>query len=277
MGRSLNGSDAYPTALFQNDLPEHDVSVSSYSLDKYEVTVGRMRAFVEAYDTWRASGHPKPGEGVHPLIAGSGWASDWSIPASADALRTTLKCSWATQTWTDAPDKRENQPVDCVSWPVAFAFCLWDTGRLPTEAEWEYAAAGGDYNRLFPWGSSGKESSKCPSNAVCQCTANQDQCVADDYLAVGSKTEGNGRYGQADLAGNVSEWVLDGYSSDWYSTGGATCHDCANLDWSVGNVTRSSTFPSGADDSRGAFRFGFLRPVTGFAGIGIRCARALKP
>jgi formylglycine-generating enzyme len=276
MGRSETGSDAYPDAFWQNDQPEHDVTVSSYELDKYEVTVGRMRTFVEAYDTWRAAGHPQLGEGAHPLIGGSGWHAEWALPASTDALRAGLKCSWATQTWTDTAGAREYQPVECVSWPVAFAFCLWDAGRLPTEAEWEFAAAGGSENRLFPWGSIGKNDPGCPSYAVCGCTTSDIECVADDYRNVGSKPEGDSRYGQSDMAGNVSEWVLDGYAENWYSTGGATCADCANLDWSAGNVTRGSYAGAGTDEMRSAFRFGYTKGLTLLGGIGFRCARAVR-
>ena len=235
MGRSLNGTDAYTftpwaESAFQDEMPEHAASVSPYNLDRYKVTVGRMRNFVAAYDTWRASGHPKVGEGAHPGILGTGWESSWTLPQDAATLVGGLLCMVqditssnlvSLGTWTDSPSSQEDFPSECVEWPTAFAFCLWDGGRLPTEAEWEFAAAGGDENRLFPWG--GKDGTAdtapdtCPIEAVC------------NYTNVGSVPAGNGRFGQADLAGNAAEWVFDGFGTDWYSNGGTACNDCVDL------------------------------------------------
>jgi hypothetical protein len=56
--------------------------------------------------------------------------------------------------WADPPDAAHaNLPMNCMNWYEAFAFCAWDGGRLPTEAEWNYAAAGGDQQRAYPWSS----------------------------------------------------------------------------------------------------------------------------
>jgi hypothetical protein len=194
MGRSLNGTDAYPKSLFTDELPEHNVTVSPYNLDKYQVTVGRMRNFVAAYDTWRSAGHPIAGEGSHPLIAGSGWQSSWTLPPGSSDLVAALNCPPAQAgivPWSDSPGDQEDYPMDCVQWNVAFAFCLWDGGRLPTEAEWEFAAAGGDDNRLFPWGGTAAEYGDilaCPAQAAC------------NFVPVGSYLRGVGRYGHLDLA-----------------------------------------------------------------------------
>ena len=65
----------------------------------------------------------------------------------------------APSTWTPSPvsgsASQENLPINCVDWAEAYAFCIWDGGFLPSEAEWEYAAAGGSLQLDYPWGSAG--------------------------------------------------------------------------------------------------------------------------
>jgi formylglycine-generating enzyme required for sulfatase activity len=264
MGRSLNGTDAYPEASFENDeLPEHNVTVSPFSLDKYQVTVGRIRNFVVAYDAWRAAGHPAAGEGAHPKIPGTGWQSSWTLPADSAALTASLLCRTASgeNIWTDNPNGNEDYAQNCLTWNEAVAFCLWDGGRLATEAEWEFAAAGGDENRLVPWGGTAAQYPDlltCPTETGCS------------WLRVGSKPLSNGRYGQADLAGYWSDWVFDGYAADWYSSGGANCVDCANLDNTNGRVARGSN--SAAVLARAASR-AQGRVAQDVPGETVRCAR----
>ena len=64
-----------------------------------------------------------------------------------------LVSSCGTSTYTPQPSQNDNLPVSCVSWTEAYAFCIWDGGFLPSDAEWGYAAAGGSAQREFPWGS----------------------------------------------------------------------------------------------------------------------------
>src|SRR6185503_5212427 len=100
--------------------------------------------------------------------------------------------------------------MNCVSWFEAFAFCAWDGGRLPTETEWNYAAAGGNEQRVYPWGANidlTKASYDCAGDGSGTGTPN---CMFSDMLPVGSRSpQGDGKWGQADLAGNVWEWTLD--------------------------------------------------------------------
>src|SRR5205085_368808 len=85
-----------------------------------------------------------------------GWQKAWNarLPPDRQALIGSLACYSSYATWRDVGDAsdEETRPINCVSWYVAEAFCIWDNGRLPTDAEWELAAAGGSELRLYPWG-----------------------------------------------------------------------------------------------------------------------------
>ena len=249
-------------------------TVSSYMLDTYEVTVGRFRAFVDAGQGTQAS-PPVAGAGAHPRLAGSGWNSAWNASLIADraALMTAVKCSSTYQTWTDAPGANENKPITCVSWYEAMAFCIWDGGYLPTELEWNYAASGGTQQRAYPW-------SNPTTSTTIDCTyANfridspaGTYCVDGTTGAlnrVGSESpQGDARWGQADLAGNVIEWTLDLYVSPYP----LPCDDCAALTGAY-HVARGGSFLDDASLLRTAPRYSTgLRSYFG----GFRCARTTQ-
>jgi formylglycine-generating enzyme required for sulfatase activity len=124
-------------------------TVSDFVLDRYEITVGRFRAFVTAGRGTRAE-PPLDGVGAHANIAASGWQAAWSGRLAVDtpALIAAVKCNATYQTWTDTPGGNEHRPMNCITWYEAMAFCAWDGGYLPTEAEWNCAATGGAVDAL---------------------------------------------------------------------------------------------------------------------------------
>jgi formylglycine-generating enzyme required for sulfatase activity len=164
------------------------------------------------------------------------------------------------QSWSDNPGKRETRPMNCVSWYEAYAFCAWDGGRLPTEAEWEWVAAGGSQNLLYVWGAHPR-------------TADSALFNAEDLAPVGSMPQDETVSGHRDLAGSVSEWVFDAWDAEWYSGAGNTCVDCANLSGDL-RVRRGSAW-NGDNETflRVTFRNSYISPRDRRPGTGVRCAR----
>jgi formylglycine-generating enzyme required for sulfatase activity len=259
-----------PTQSFtlggQVETPTADATVSGFELDKYEVTVGRFRAFIDGYDAWRSAGNPAAGAGAHPLIPDSGWRPEWSLLATAAELESEagIQCSSLSQTFTVGSAEL---PVNCVTWLEAFAFCIWDRARLPTETEWEAAATGGDEARPFPWGSDQPDASRAAYDCTGDGSAAQD-CAITDVLDVGSKAAGAGRWGHQDLAGNVWEWVLDSYRA--YP---AVARDYAHVTADAYRTIRGSGWASEAADLRSPLRYNSA-PTARRSEFGFRCAGA---
>jgi formylglycine-generating enzyme len=260
-GDGNSGNTSFPATL------------SDFRLDKYEVTVGRFRKFINANMGTQAN-PPLARDGAHAMIVSSGWDAGWnqSLPVDKAALIAALKCDPIAQMWTDAPGANESKPMNCLSWFVAMAFCAWDGGYLPTEAEWNYAATGGDQQRAFPWSNPAASLAIAPQNASyydgTDCVGDgQPDCLASDVLDVGSRPMGDGRYGQSDMSGNMAEWVLD-----WAGSYPPSCVDCANLAPAAARERRGGGF----SDGRAVIRTGFRvtgAPANGTSLNGVRCAR----
>jgi formylglycine-generating enzyme len=273
------GGTFYRTYTNDGDGPSKEAdpaTVSSFRLDKYEVTVGRFRQFVAA---WNGGYKPAAGSGKHTYLNGGrglanigmaggyepGWlASDDNNLSQTD---TGLACQHRFHTWTTTPTTQENLPIDCANWWEAYAFCIWDGGFLPSETEYEYAAAGGDEQLEYPWGS------------MAPGTMNQyaiyDLHYTGNFIKVapvGTATLGVGRWGQLDLAGSTWQWNLD-----WYDNYVDPCTDCANLNPSSDSYQRTlrgSGFDFHEYELRSYVRYLDVPPDTPYNDIGFRCARA---
>lgn len=257
--------DCSPDTTCDDEVPEHNVTVSDFYLDVFEVTVARFRNFVADYDNWSK---PIGGDGAHPALAASGWDGAWTdseLPADADTLRAEVTCGQsADSTWSPNMGENDNMPMNCVTFYMAYAFCIWDGGRLPTEAEWEYAATGGLENRLYPWG-------KAAWNQSGVLRANIDDTAVGAKVGVGSYPAGQSRWCQHDMGGSMFEWTRDRYLS-WYASA-TDCTDCMILeDLGADPVTRGGCWNYGQRYLRTTSRewspHSEMHPTNG-----IRCAR----
>jgi sulfatase modifying factor 1 len=265
-------------------------TVSSFRLDKYLVTVGRFRQFVNAVlpPDGGAGWLPPAGSGKHvhlnggqglvnvgvPVDAGvayePGWvATDDGNVAPTDANLTTacLVPEHGGATWTASAGGNENLPITCTNWYEAYAFCIWDGGFLPSEAEWEYAAAGGSQQREYPWGSAAPgTANQYAIYGNYYPSGTQSSAGVANIAPVGTATLGVGLWGQLDLEGDMFEFVLDTYAL--YVD---PCVDCANLG-AVYRLTRGDWY-GGGDEQPLLPPFRSVTLGGRGSGVGIRCAR----
>jgi len=206
-------------------VPLHSVSVSAFKLDKYEVTNARFQLCVDAgcCDPPRYDGSYTGREPYYGNAAFGFW------------------------------------PVVFVSWDQAKQYCEGAGKRLPTEAEWEYAARGDD-GRLFPWGSNTPDGS----------LANFGGARDGDTAQVGSYAAGASPFGVDDMAGNVWEWVADWYDPGYY--GASPAADPKGPDSGLAKVARGGSFGSDATTLYSFYR-GVYLPEDSYANLGFRCAR----
>ena len=257
-------------------------SVSGFRLDKYLVTVGRFRAFVSAWKS--GSGYvPSAGSGKHAHLnggkglanggAGGGYEPGWMTSDDNQIVPTdahlTLPCD-PYSTWTGTPANLENRPVNCVNWYEAYAFCIWDGGFLPSEAEWEYAGAAGSRQREYPWGTAAPGTANRYAIYGCFYPSGSGTCSNVSNIApVGTATQGASLWGQLDMAGELWQWNLD-----FYATYVNPCADCYYMTaTTVGRSLRGASYISVASYLPPAGRSGD-DPSSRTANYGVRCARA---
>ncbi len=233
------------------------ITVSSFTLDSHEVTVARFRRYWDAM-------HPEPGARVAYPNGSAPWRGPVTLPRAA---AEEAACNWAGA-------GRDYHPINCVDWATAQAFCVWDGGRLPTEAEWEFAArqqlaAGLDAGRQYPWGDA-------PPGA-CGTRAHWNRCPGDD----GASTRRVGSYAQSaglfDLAGNVWEWTGDLFApyADARCWGRTPRENprCAEGTTGYPAIRGGSYVSLDITLLQGAARDDAYRPDTRSPLVGFRCAR----
>ncbi len=246
-----------------NEQPVHRVYVDAFYMDETEVTNVQFKEFLLENPQWQK------GRVNHRKFADPHYLLLWN--------------------GNNYPDGEGNHPVVFVSWYAAMAYSEWAGKRLPTEAEWEYAARGGLKGKKYP-----------TSNTITALDANFNR-NANGTTPVSEYPE-NG-YKLYDMAGNVWEWCLDEYDAEFYFTfprngvarnplSGANSVEWLMNNWTnvvgsrvlwdgswhnVGSrVLRGGSWPDNAVSARVAFRLDVLpRHTNGH--IGFRCVRAVSP
>jgi serine/threonine-protein kinase len=222
-----------------DERPGRGVLVDAYRIDRHEVTVSDYARCVLA-------------RGCSDLRV-DGYALD-----GGPFVRST-KCNWKQP-------KRENHPMNCVSWEQALRYCEWGGGRLPTEAEWEKAARGTD-RRRFPWGN---DEASC--HFAVMADEGEEGCGAGHTAPVGTKPAGVSPFGVHDMAGNVREWVADWYDEHHYRS--APRRNPAGPAEGKLRVARGGSWSIAVGRFLRVSEREGLPPSTRSIHLGFRCARA---
>jgi formylglycine-generating enzyme required for sulfatase activity len=196
--------------------PVHEVTLSPSAIAPHTVTNDEFDAFVTA------TGHQTDAE-----LFGWSFVFAGLLPPDFPDTRAVADSPWWRQVFgaawrsPEGPGShlggRGDHPVVHVSWHDAMAYCAWSGTRLPTEAEWEFAARGGSEGKQFPWGDELEPSGRHRMN-VFQGTFPAENTAADGYegTAPVDAFEPNG-YGLFNMTGNVWEWCADWFSPAYYS------------------------------------------------------------
>jgi formylglycine-generating enzyme required for sulfatase activity len=260
------------------------VTVPSFRLDKYEVTVARFRAFMNAAEAWQAAGDPAEGAGAHPDVPGSGFRRLWLTWTMSDgSAGLTPGIAIQPNSASSAPPVyavpgSDAFAVNWVPWHIAFAFCIWDGGRLPADAEWVYAAHGGEEQTTFAWGNaptSVEMFAVIPGAVIPYPYSGTNPNWRYLAIPVGSHPASVGRFGHHDLMAGLWEYTRDTPTN-------ATTADA--FIWMAGEETPPTTFSGFEHRSRGGEwqapgqpRSQFLPVATHSQGlVGFRCARDVR-
>jgi sulfatase modifying factor 1 len=197
------------------EVPVHDVELSAFSVDRRTVTNEQFELFVES------TGHVTDAERFNWSFVFGGLLPDefpdTAAVASAPWWRQVIGADWRHP---EGPHsnvaERLDHPVVHVSWADAAAYCEWSGTRLPTEAEWEYAARGGLSGRRFPWGDELEPGGTHRMN-VWQGRFPAENTLGDGYIGTcpADAFDPNG-YGLFNMTGNVWEWCADWFDTDYY-------------------------------------------------------------
>ena len=234
---------------WEDQQPVHTVHLDAFYMDTHEVTNAQFKVFVDANPQWGK-------DNIEDRFHKGNYLWAWN---GNDYLGGTAE-----------------HPVPDINWYAAMAYAEWAGKRLPTEAEWEYAARGGLARKRYPWG----------DDAATPYYANYGEHFG--YFVSVGQYPANG-YGLYDMAGNVWEWCLDAYDADFYAASDDSRNpiagelsiqelreNFASIPTDPSRVLRGGSWFDDAQSLRVAFRNGDT-PALSNGIIGFRCARAVTP
>jgi len=229
--------------LFNDEVPDHPVTIGDFYLDKYLVTNDQFKRFLDANPLWQPGNIRREFDNGNYLV------------------------HWATR---DARSAEPDHPVVNVNWYAATFYCRSEGKRLPTEAEWEYAARGGLPNVLFPWGNAAPDETRANFG---------------DHIGTTTRVDAYppNRYGLFDMAGNVWQFLYDQWA---LYDAGTDIHDADRPAPREGvqaiplpearRVIRGGSFAGSPVNLWVEYRDS--HPANGSsAHVGFRCARSVSP
>jgi sulfatase modifying factor 1 len=226
---------------FIAERPIHTVKLDAFYIDKFEVRNDQYRKFLQA------------------ASAGDSKWDHSDQPADSGHEQRYL---------TDAL-KGDDQPAVGLNWYDAYAYCQWAGKRLPTEAEWEYAARGSEGVRKYPWGQEEPD-----ADGIWWANYRPENGAATDghraSAPVGSYPDGVSPFGLMDMAGNAEEWVQDWYSINYFRMTEGAENPPGPLNGKK-RVIKGGSYEAPVHQIRVAMRL-YGRPHDKGPRIGVRCA-----
>lgn len=251
MGAGVNDLSAN-----EDEFPAHEVILPDYFIDQYEVSVQQYATFLNDIG------------GYHFMCSGFD-----CVATGAETQFTYLLNNLGIY---EPKTGFENYPANWITWYGAQAYCEWAGARLPTEAEWEYAARGTD-GRIYPWGDEEPTSALAVFNF-----SSASSTFFRAFTPVNGLPEGVSPFGAYGMAGNVWEWVQDWYAFDYYASNpGAVPNETDSGE----QVLRGGAWDQPATTLRTSARFAaapaFELSRIGeellYRGVGFRCAMNVLP
>jgi formylglycine-generating enzyme required for sulfatase activity len=253
-------------------LPAHAVAIRHrFYIDKYEVSVQEFNTW------WNAVPRQMPSDGTLVYVSGAGDLVQWATPSGGLVAPGNQSAAACILSVTPVAQQAS---INCVAYETALAYCLAQSKRLPTEAEWEYVATQQGAGSLYPWGSAVPDDS-CTQTIDAPCNTKTPNTFPTSRPAATAGNTPAALGGVNNLAGNEAEWTLD-YAWPFGCAATSTCWPSGMADplqatsSAFGRIVRGGSYLSDANGVRSRAR-AYLKTdtqsVTMAGNVGFRCVR----